>query len=150
MKLSTFLFPFCVAGILAAQTTAPSQAAPNSHPKHAHADMVHRLSMRLKLTADQQNQARAIFKQSRADAKSLSPKLRNERVALRTAVKTDNEAQIDQILNQDSQLNAQARAIHAKAMAKFYQILSPEQKAKFDHMGARRRSGPPASAGQTR
>ncbi len=57
MKLSTFLLPFCVAGILAAQTTATPQTAPKPHAKSAHADMVHRLSMRLKLTPDQQNQA---------------------------------------------------------------------------------------------
>jgi Spy/CpxP family protein refolding chaperone len=140
MKLSTFLLPFCVAGILAAQTTAPAH-------KHTHGDMVGRLSMRLKLTPDQQNQARAIFKQSRADAKSLSPKLRDERVALKTAVKTDNEAQIDQILQQDSQVNAQARAIRAKAMAKFYQILTPDQKAKFDRMGMRHRRAAKPSVG---
>ncbi len=75
----------------------------------------------------------------------MSPKLRDERVALKTAVKTDNEAQIDQILQQDSPLHAQARAIHAKAMAKFYQILTPDQKAKFDRMGMRhRRAAKPA------
>jgi Spy/CpxP family protein refolding chaperone len=140
MKLSTFLLPFCVAGMLAAQTAAPA-------PKHAHSDMVGRLSMRLKLTPGQQNQAQAIFKQSRADAKSLSPNLRDERVALKAAVKTDNEAQIDQILQQNSQLNAQARAIHAKAMAKFYQILTPAQKAKFDRMGMRHRRAAKPSVG---
>jgi len=148
MKLSTFLLPFCVAGMLAAQTTATTpQTAPKPHARRAHADMVHRLSMRLKLTQDQQNQARAIFKQSRADAKSLSPNLRDERMALKTAVKTDNEPQIDRILQQDSQVNAQARAIHAKAMAKFYQILTPDQKAKFDRMGMRHRRAAKPSVG---
>jgi Spy/CpxP family protein refolding chaperone len=146
MKFSTFLLPFCVAGILAAQTAAPNQPAPASRAKHAHGDMVHRLAVRLNLTPDQQNQARAIFKQSRASAKMLAPKLRDERVALKTAVRTDNEGQVDQILNQDSQLNAQARAIHAKAMAKFYQILTPTQKAKFDHMSMRHTGNHPGRA----
>lgn len=150
MKFS-YLLPFCVAGILAAQTAAPPQTAPASpHAKRAHRDMVARLSKRLSLTADQQNQARAIFKQARADAKALSPKLREERVALHAAVKSDNEPQIDRILNQDSQLNVQARAIHAKAMAKFYQILNPDQKAKFDHMGMRHRQASAPSAGESR
>ena len=139
MKPGTFLLPFCVAGMLAAQTPAAPQTAPHPRAKHAHADMVHRLAVRLNLNADQQKQARAIFQQSRADAKALAPKLREDRMALKSAVKTDNEAQIDQIMQQDSQLHAQARAVHAKAMAKFYQILTPDQKAKFDHMGMRRR-----------
>ncbi len=150
MKLSTFLLPLCVAGMLSAQTAAPPQPAPQSHESHArraHRDMVARLSTRLHLSPDQQNQARAIFKQARADAKALSPKLRNERVALRTAIKSDNEPQIDRILNQDSQLNVQARAIHAKAMAKFYQILNPDQKTRFDHMGMRsHRTASPSGA----
>ena len=136
MKFSASLLPFCVAGILSAQTATPPPSAPSSHARREHRDMVARLSTRLNLTADQQNQARAIFKQSRADVKALSPKLQNERMALRTAIKSDNEPQIDHILNQDSQLNVQARAIHAKAMAKFYQILNPDQKARFDKMSA--------------
>jgi len=134
MKLSTFLLPLCVAGIVSAQTAAPPQPAPSNHARRAHGDMVARLSARLNLTPDQQNQARTIFQQARADAKALSPKLKNERVALRTAIKSDNEAQIDRILNQDSQLIVQTRAIHAKAMAKFYQTLNPDQKARFDKM----------------
>ena len=146
MKLSASLLTFCVAGILSAQSATPPQPAPSSHARREHRDMVARLSQRLNLTADQQTQARAIFKQARADAKALSPKLRNERVALRTAIKSDNEPQIDRILNQDSQLNVQAKAIHAKAMAKFYQTLNPDQKAKFDHMGMRhRKAGAPSA-----
>ena len=100
--------------------------------------MMQRLSSRLNLTADQQTQAKAIFQQSRAQMKTLAPKLREERQAISAAVKSDNEQQIDQVLNQDAQLNAQARAIHAKAMAKFYQLLTPDQKARFDQMRSRR------------
>jgi Spy/CpxP family protein refolding chaperone len=116
--------------------------------------MVARLSARLNLTPDQQNQARTIFKQARAEAKALSPKLHNERVALRTAIKSDNEAQIDRILNQDSQVMVQTRAIHAKAMAKFYQTLNPDQKARFDkmseHNAMRRHQGAAQPSGDAR
>ena len=87
MKISTFLLPFCVAGILAAQTAAPPPAGASHHARREHRRYGPRLSARLNLTPDQQNQARTIFQQSRADAKALSPKLRNERVALRTAIK---------------------------------------------------------------
>ncbi len=97
-----------------------------------------RLSTRLNLTADQQQQAKAIFQQSREQMKSLQPQLKNEHQAISAAIKSDNEQQIDQVLQQNAQLNAQARAIHAKAMAKFYQILTPDQKAKFDQRGHRK------------
>ncbi len=100
--------------------------------------MVQRLSTKLNLTTDQQKQAREIFRSAREQVKALQPKLREERVALRAAVKTDNEAQIDQVLQQNSQANTQAREIHAKAMAKFYQVLNPAQKAQFDQMAAHR------------
>jgi Spy/CpxP family protein refolding chaperone len=154
MKISASLLPLCVAGILSAQTATPPQPAPSSHARRQHRDMVARLTARLNLTPDQQNQARAIFKQARADAKALSPKLRNEHMALQTAIKSDNEPQIDRILNQDSQLNAQARAIHAKAMAKFYQTLNADQKARFDkmaaHKGTSRHKASAPSAGEAR
>ena len=68
----------------------------------------------------------------------MGPNLQNERAALRTAVKTDNEPHIDRLLTQNATLNAQARAIQAKAMAKFYQILTPDQKARFGRMGMHR------------
>ena len=69
------------------------------------------------------------------------------------AVKTDNEQQIDHLVQQNSQLNAQAREIHAKAMAKFYAILNPDQKAKMDQklnpaVHSARRAGHPANAGR--
>lgn len=94
--------------------------------------MVARLTGQLKLTPDQQNQARSIFADARKQAQSLAPKLRDERQAMSAAIKSDNLTQIDQIARQDAQLNSQARAIHAKAMAKFYSTLTPDQKAKFD------------------
>ena len=118
--------------MLAAQTTpAPQHGAKRE-------GMVQRMSARLNLSPDQQNQAKAIFKSAREQASAIAPKLREERVALREAVKTDNEGQIDRILNQNSQLNTQAREIHTKAVAKFYQILNPSQKAQFDQMAAHR------------
>ena len=126
MKLGSFLLPLFAAGLLSAQT------APAPHHRVPGGEMMQRLSTKLNLTADQQAQAKSIFQQSREQMKAIAPKLRDERQAISAAIKSDNEKQIDQTLQQDAQLNAQARAIHAKAMAKFYQILTPEQKAQFD------------------
>ena len=105
-----------------------------SHRRPMGAPMVARLTKQLNLTPDQQNQARSIFADARKQAQGLAPKLRGERQAMSAAIKSDNEPQIDQIARQDAQLNSQARAIHAKAMAKFYSTLTPDQKAKFDSM----------------
>ncbi len=100
--------------------------------------MLKRMTARLNLTPDQQNKAKSIFGKARTEERALGPKLREERTALRAAVKTDNEGRIDQILQQNSQLNTQAREIHTKAVAEFYQILTPAQKTQFDQMAAHR------------
>jgi Spy/CpxP family protein refolding chaperone len=127
MKLRSLVLPLFVAGILSAQPVA-----------HTRRPMMANLN----LTADQQTQAKAIFQGARQQSQSLKPQLQQQRQAMSAAIKSDNEAQIDQLTQQNAQLSAQARAIHAKAMAKFYSILTPDQKAKFDqrmnHMSARR------------
>ncbi len=101
--------------------------------------MVGRLTKELNLTVDQQNQAKNIFADARTHQQQFAPRLRAERQEMAAAIKSDNEAQIDQITQRSARLNAEARAIHAKAMAKFYTVLTPDQKAKFDSMKANRR-----------
>jgi Spy/CpxP family protein refolding chaperone len=128
------------------QGQAPAQSkdqpqTANSHRRMIGGPMVHRLTRELNLSPDQQTQARTIFEQARQQAQSLNPKLKDERQALSAAIKSDNESQIDQITRQDAQVNSRARAIHAKAMAKFYSILTTDQKAKFDQVGANWRAG---------
>ena len=95
--------------------------------------MLGRLTRRLGLSPDQASQAKSIFANARSQRQSLAPQLKAEHQALKAAIQSGNEAQIDQITSQNAQLNAQARAIHAKSMAKFYSILTPDQKAKFDN-----------------
>ena len=143
---SVILTSLFAAGILAAQSPQP-QAAPGaqpnppmrSHHRVVGADggqRVARLTRQLNLTPDQQNQAKSIFGDARTQARALAPKLREERQAMSAAIRSDNEAQIDQIARQDAQVNARAHAIRAKSMAKFYSILTPDQKSKFDSMRA--------------
>jgi periplasmic protein CpxP/Spy len=158
MKSSIFYSLFAAGALVistaAAQTTQPNQvpsqqAQPNpsqapphamrSHSRPMNRTMVARLTRQLNLTPDQQNQARSIFADARKQAQSLAPKLRGERQAMSAAIKSDNLTQIDQIARQDAPLNSQARAIHAKAMAKFYATLTPDQKAKFDSMRSNNR-----------
>jgi Spy/CpxP family protein refolding chaperone len=155
MKFSAFLIPVAAAGMLAAQTTpAPQTQKPaTEHARTMQHRMMSRMTAKLNLTQDQQSKAKAIFGKARSQERALAPKLREERTALHAAVKSDNEAQIDQILQQNSQVNLQAREIHTKAVAEFYQILNPQQKSQFDQMAAHRWNHARAqktSAGETR
>ncbi len=136
---SSILLSILAAGILAAQPATQAPAQPQSSQPQAHAknrgqggQMMGRLTRRLGLSPDQVSQAQSIFANARSQRKALAPQLKSEHQAMQAAVKSDNEAQIDQVTSQNAQLNSQVRAIHAKAMAKFYSILTPDQKAKFD------------------
>jgi Spy/CpxP family protein refolding chaperone len=62
--------------------------------------------------------------------------MREERAALKTAIKNGDDREIDRILHQDAQLNADFRAVHIKAIAKVYAVLTPDQKTKFDQLHA--------------
>src|SRR5579872_5510283 len=116
MKLGSLFLSLFAAGILSAQTaqTTPAPAPPHAHHRVPGGQMMQRLSSRLSLTADQQTKAKSVFQASREQMKTLAPKLRQERQSLAAAVKSDNEQQIDQVLQKDAAMNAQARAIHAK------------------------------------
>ena len=149
MKSSMLVPLFAIGGILVssavAQTPAPSDQTQTqtqrarSHLRANGGMMVNRLAKRLNLTPDQQSQARTIFQNARQQAQALRPQLQTARQSMSAAIKSDNEAQIDQLSQQNAQLNSSMRAIHAKAMAKFYATLTPDQKAKFDAMKANRR-----------
>ena len=114
MKSSIFYSIFAAGTLIistaAAQTSPPSQPAQpsqtppqtmRSHRRPMGGPMVARLTRQLNLTPDQQNHARSIFADARKQAQSLAPKLRGERQAMSAAIKSDNEAQIDQIARQD-------------------------------------------------
>jgi Spy/CpxP family protein refolding chaperone len=132
MKLESLFLPFFVAGMLSAQTPPPAQHPMAAHHQANGQARLQKLTTDLNLTPDQQTQAKAIFQKSWEQAKALRPKLREERVAVLNAVRSDNEREIDRLIARSSQFNAQEREIHAKAMAKFYSILTPDQKTKMD------------------
>ncbi len=125
--------------MLAAQTaTPPVSAAPQENTQRTGRQrMLQRLASDLNLTPDQQAKARQIFGESWRQRRAIAPQLREERKAILTAIKSDNTAEIERLIQRNSQLNAQAAEIHAKAMARFYAILNPQQKAKMDQKLAR-------------
>lgn len=139
MKFPYFLIPLAAASVLMAQTLVPkaSNEAPPSGVQHSakarNESFVQRMTERLNLTPDQQNRVKTIFKESREQSKDLRMKMREEHQELSKAVRNDSEAQIDRITRQNADVIARLQAIHEKAMAKVYSILTPEQKAKFDN-----------------
>ena len=96
--------------------------------------MAQRISKYLQLTPDQQAQAKQIFASARQEAAPVRQQLKQNRQALMSAIKSGNDAQIDQITAAQAPLMAQAAAIRAHAFEKVYATLTPDQKAKADNM----------------
>ena len=119
MKIRSIFLSFLAAGILSAQ------------PAHGGRQMQN-LTADLNLTADQQTQVRAIFRDQATQTRALAQQARDQRTALVAAVKSGATDQIDKITQDNAQLQAQRAANRAKTLAKFYSVLTPDQKAKVD------------------
>jgi Spy/CpxP family protein refolding chaperone len=140
--LYTFL-TILMAGALYAQQPAPSGGNSPTTTRQQSAERrsdyaARHLTRALNLTPDQQTKVKAIFADARQRREALAPKIRQERAALKMALQKDNDQEIDRILHQNAQLNADVRALHVKAMAKVYALLTPDQKTKFDQLRAGR------------
>jgi Spy/CpxP family protein refolding chaperone len=144
MKLPLAFTAVAIAGTLAAQTPAtPPSGGTSTYGRattgeRARGDFfVQRLTRELSLTPDQQMKVRRIFADSRKSAEALKPKMTEQHAALKAAIESNNDAEIDRILHDNCGMLADFHALHAKAMARVYQILTPTQKTKFDQMDAR-------------
>jgi Spy/CpxP family protein refolding chaperone len=94
-----------------------------------------RLSAYLNLTDQQKTQAQAIRKDAHESAKKFAPQLKQNREALKAAIKEGKpESEIARISNEQGRLMGRMIAIRTEAFAKIYQTLTPEQKAKADQM----------------
>jgi Spy/CpxP family protein refolding chaperone len=127
------------AGLALAQTPQP---APAPQPR-AHVRMgMGRMAQQLNLTPDQQTQAKAIFQSTRQSTAALRTQMRDARQALSNAVKSNApDAQIDQLSANVGALSGQLTAARTKAFAKFYAILTPDQKATLDTLRSQHRGG---------
>jgi len=109
------------------------------------------LPILLDLTEQQMADAEAISDAAREQAQPIHEQLVEKRKALHEAIKANNTAEIDKLSAEIGQLSGQLVAIHAKARASFYQLLTPEQKEKLNSIqermqnwrgrGMRRRGG---------
>jgi Spy/CpxP family protein refolding chaperone len=120
------------AGMALAQN-APAQNSPHAGGHGAQAgSMLDRLAAKLNLTEAQKQQAQSIFAEARKSAQPVRAQIRQDKQALAAAVKSGSQADIDRISNSMGPLLAQASAMHAKAFAQFYAILTPDQKTQMD------------------
>jgi Spy/CpxP family protein refolding chaperone len=109
------------------------QKAPFTHPVFGHEQMMQALN----LTTAQKQQAKTIFGDARQKAEPIRQEMRQNREALHAAVKANNTAQIEGLSSHQGELQGKALAIRSEAMAKFYAILTPEQRTKQDQMLSR-------------
>ncbi len=127
-----FLSGLLVAGLAAAQS-APA-APPPGHHGGGHGGML----SELQLNDAQQTQLHQIMQDTHAAADPIQAQAKAIHEQLFTAVKSGaTDAQIDQLSNQAGVLHAQMTALHTKAIAKVYALLTPDQKTKADAMGSR-------------
>ena len=126
-------------GMVLAQAPATGQPVPKkvpfNHPMFGHEQMMQSLN----LTPAQKQQSDTIFADAKQKAQPIRQEIRQNREALHAAVKTNNTAQIDRLSARQGELMGKTLAIRSEAMAKFYAILTPEQRMKADDMMTRMR-----------
>ena len=137
--LTTLAAAAMAAGLAFAQApaAAPTPTAP-AHKRPLRAMARHRAIQALNLTDAQKQQAKTIFQQSRATTQPIREQLKQNREALASAVKANDTNQIQQLAQAQGTLMGQVAAARARARAQFYQILTPDQRAKADESRGRR------------
>ena len=89
----------------------------------------------LNLTDSQKEQARTIFQQARRSAEPVRQELKQNHETLAAAAKAGkSEIDIQNLANERGRLLGKLVAIRTVASAKFYQMLTPEQRLKADQM----------------
>lgn len=143
MFRNSFIKIAAVAALAGGMAFAQTQTN-NSQPAPAEIHQGHRagargrlqqLAQSLNLTDSQKQEARTIFQQARKSARPVRQELRQSREALSAAAKAGKtNADIEQLAGNEGRLMGQLAAIRTEASAKFYQMLTPEQRAKADQM----------------
>lgn len=129
MSKTKKLFAVVLTGTLAATLALAQMGRP--HPG-AGGHFQQFIATALDLTDAQKAQAKTIFDAARTQAQPLTQQLKQGHQNMAAAVKANDAAQIQSLATAQGALMGQLAAIHGKAMAQFYQILTPDQKAKAD------------------
>ena len=141
MKVAFLRFagaPILASGMLLAQSPAPAVPAqpPTQHRQWQRGQMFDRVAAKLNLTEAQRGQAKSIWRSARESSRPIAQQLRQAHVVLREAAKSGKpDAEIDQLAANAGQFAGQLTAVRTKAFAKFYAMLTPEQRATADQLG---------------
>jgi Spy/CpxP family protein refolding chaperone len=144
MKMKRLVVVLAAAAAIAASAQTPKLPSPTDVANR----QVKRLATLLNLTSAQQTQATTIYTNAaKAEQTNLQAE-KEARESLRTAVKSNDAAAIDQAASSIAQSTAQRTATRAKADAAFYQILTADQQTKLSelesqHMGLMEGPGGP-------
>jgi Spy/CpxP family protein refolding chaperone len=126
------------AGFLVAQGPS-AKPLPGPTERRGFYGHIEQLAQVLNLTDSQKEQARTIFRNARESSQPVQQELRQNRDRLTAAAKTASEPDIQRLAIEQGRLWGQLTAIRTEASAKFYQILTPEQRVKYEQMRQERR-----------
>jgi periplasmic protein CpxP/Spy len=136
-QITRFAAVAAIAAGMAFAQTPPSTPQPATGKAPVRDAVRNRLRQALNLTDAQKGQAKTIFQQARQTAQPLRQQLIENRQALSAAVKANDAAEIQQLSTTEGNLRGQVLAIRSGAMAKFYNILTPDQRATADQFQQR-------------
>ena len=114
-----------------ASTPQPDSGKAAMKPR---ATLRHRMLKALNLTAEQKQQAQTIFQQTRQSVQPVAQQAKQNRQALADAVKANDTAKIQQLATQQGSLQGQLLTLRSESMAKFYALLTPDQRAKAEQI----------------
>jgi len=127
--LSTLLLSCALAAALMAQAAGGPPMAQNR---------VTAMAAKLGLSAEQQAQATTIFANAQAAEAPLRASMKTARQGLNDAVHSNNTVGIEQLSATIGTLTGQINLAQSKAMAAFYQILTPEQRTELQKLESQR------------
>jgi Spy/CpxP family protein refolding chaperone len=136
--------------LLLSSITVLAQGGGRPGPGGPKPSRINFLATVLSLTDDQKQEATAIFDAAEQASTSLRDSLRQQRQALNDAAKASAaDSQIDQLAAALGDLTGQLASIQTKAFAKFYALLTTDQRTKLDQLQANGRGmmGPPTPFG---
>ena len=125
-----------------AQGGGPPAEQRGGDPQQMLQRRIDHLATRLGLTDAQKASATKIFTDAMTSSESLRTSMETARQGLQDAIKANNTSAIESLSAQSGNLQGQLMAIHAKAEAAFYALLTAEQKTKYNQRPERGPGGP--------
>jgi Spy/CpxP family protein refolding chaperone len=123
-----------VAILVAASVFVVAQHRQSPDPAEMVQRHVDHMTKELSLSPQQQQQATTLLTQVVNNQKTIHDQMKTAHQNLMMAIKNNDTAAIDQNSSTIGNLTSQQVAAHAKAMATFYQTLTPDQQTKFQDM----------------